>query len=397
MSRWGSSSVSWFGLSVLSWAWYGAAIVLSAWLVIAGGRFALQTMASLLDSETLQTPVDATVVEATTRATELRAALAADRPDTPVPVDAAAFVHARPAPRLFEDAKPHEIEEIKASVTEQVSAEGSDAWYSGSGHTYTTVCVRLCDGAYFPVSYSTDRRHFARDEAVCKSRCAAPARLFVRPNPGGSIEAMMDRSGHSYAALPTAFQFRRGMAAGCSCKADPWDQAEIARHASYAAIASRTTESRLALAADAKTASQTAELPRHHAHDTSARDVGKQIASLGDAASVGDAVPVVTTPDAPVIPELSSLRRVTKRAVEPKVEQIETVGTLKVVKARTRHVGKSAPNAKRTPSPLPPASLANLLRGTIEGEETRVWGAGRNSVLAPRGSTANEIFARNFY
>ncbi len=95
---------------------------------------------------------------------------------------------------------------------------------------------------------------------------------------------------------------------------------------------------------------------------------------------------------------LSGLRRVTKRAVEPPVEQIETVNLVKVVKARSRsQLGKSASNAKRTVSPPPPASLANLLRGTIEGEETRVWGAGRNSVLAPRGATANEIFVRNFY
>lgn len=384
--------------SVTGWARYGAAIVVLAWLVVSGGGFAYQGLASLLDNEALQTPVDTAVVQAVTRAAEFRAALASDRPDKPALPDSEAFVHARPAPRLFEEAKPQEIEQIKSSVTEQVNAEGSDAWYSGSGHTYTTVCVRLCDGAYFPVSYSTDRRHFARDEAVCKSRCAAPARLFVRPNPGGSVEAMTDRSGHSYAALPTAFQFRRGLAAGCSCKADPWDQAEMARHANYAASASRTAGSRTALAADAHAQSTVAEPPKRHTHDSSARVVGKQIASLGDAADVRDAVPVVATPNAPVVPELSGLRRVTKRAVEPPVEQIETVNLVKVVKARSRsQIGKSASNAKRTASPPPPASLANLLRGTIEGEETRVWGAGRNSVLAPRGATANEIFARNFY
>lgn len=383
--------------SVTGWARYGAAIVVLAWLVVSGGGFAYQGLASLLDNEALQTPVDTAVVQAVTRAAEFRAALASDGPDKPALPDSEAFVHARPAPRLFEDAKPQEIEQIKASVTEQVSAEGSDAWYSGSGHTYTTVCVRLCDGAYFPVSYSTDRRHFARDEAVCKSRCAAPARLFVRPNPGGSVEAMTDRFGHSYAALPTAFQFRRGLAAGCSCKADPWDQAEMARHANYAASAARTAENRTTVAATADAQSAAAELPKRRAHESSARAVGKQIASLGDAADVRDAVPVVATPSAPVIPELSGLRRGTKRAVEPPVEQIETVNLVKVVKARSRaQIGKPA-NVKRTASPPPPASLANLLRGTIEGEETRVWGAGRNSVQAPRGATANEIFARNFY
>jgi hypothetical protein len=41
------------------------------------------------------------------------------------------------------------------------------------------MCVRLCDGFYFPVSFSTLGSRFPEDEAKCKDQCAAPAELFV--------------------------------------------------------------------------------------------------------------------------------------------------------------------------------------------------------------------------
>ena len=49
--------------------------------------------------------------------------------------------------------------------------------------TYRTLCVRLCDGYYFPVSFSTLPNHFQRDAELCQSRCAAPAELLLPPKP----------------------------------------------------------------------------------------------------------------------------------------------------------------------------------------------------------------------
>ena len=50
------------------------------------------------------------------------------------------------------------------------------------------VCVRLCDGYYFPVSFSTLPNHFERDADVCQSKCAAPAELYYHQNPGSGME-----------------------------------------------------------------------------------------------------------------------------------------------------------------------------------------------------------------
>jgi hypothetical protein len=85
--------------------------------------------------------------------------------------------------------------------------------------TYRTVCVRLCDGYYFPVSFSTLPNHFQRDEEVCHSKCAAPAALYYHQNPGAGMEQAVEaRSNLPYTQLKSAFLYRKEYVAGCSCK-----------------------------------------------------------------------------------------------------------------------------------------------------------------------------------
>ena len=85
--------------------------------------------------------------------------------------------------------------------------------------TYRTVCVRLCDGYFFPISFSTLPNHFTRDVDACQNRCAAPAELFYYQNPGGSIDqAISAKSQQPYSSLKTAFRYRKEFVQGCSCK-----------------------------------------------------------------------------------------------------------------------------------------------------------------------------------
>ena len=85
--------------------------------------------------------------------------------------------------------------------------------------TYRTVCVRLCDGYYFPVSFSTLPNHFDHDADVCQQRCAAPAELYYHQNPGGAIEqAVSQKTKQPYTTLRTAFRYRKEFVVGCSCK-----------------------------------------------------------------------------------------------------------------------------------------------------------------------------------
>ena len=69
--------------------------------------------------------------------------------------------------------------------------------------TFQTVCVRTCDGYYFPISYSTVSSRFADDERSCQRLCpAAEVALYSYRNPGEGMEQAVSVSGQLYTALP---------------------------------------------------------------------------------------------------------------------------------------------------------------------------------------------------
>lgn len=86
--------------------------------------------------------------------------------------------------------------------------------------TYRTVCVRSCDGFYFPISFATVPGRFADDEKTCKALCpAADASLFAYRNPGEDMNSAVSINGQSYSSLPNAFKYRQEFNPSCSCKA----------------------------------------------------------------------------------------------------------------------------------------------------------------------------------
>jgi len=85
--------------------------------------------------------------------------------------------------------------------------------------TFRTVCVRTCDGFYFPISYATTPEHFRDDEKSCQRLCpATEAVLYSHPNPGGDMNQATSLTGALYTALPTAFHYRQEISAACSCR-----------------------------------------------------------------------------------------------------------------------------------------------------------------------------------
>ncbi len=92
--------------------------------------------------------------------------------------------------------------------------------------TYRTLCVRLCDGYYFPVSFSTLPSHFPQDAEVCTAKCAAPTELYYYPNPGGSVDQSVALTSQDpYTKLKSAFRYRKEYVNGCSCKEADYDEA----------------------------------------------------------------------------------------------------------------------------------------------------------------------------
>jgi hypothetical protein len=87
------------------------------------------------------------------------------------------------------------------------------------GGSLRTVCVRTCDGYYFPISYATNASRFAQDEKTCQRMCpAAEVQLFSYPTQGADITQATSVSGQPYSSLPNALKYRTEFNAACSCK-----------------------------------------------------------------------------------------------------------------------------------------------------------------------------------
>lgn len=96
------------------------------------------------------------------------------------------------------------------------------------GNTYRTVCVRTCDGFFFPISFSTAPSRFADDQRSCQRMCpAAEAILYTHRNPGEDMNQAVSAGGRLYTELPNAFKFRTEFNAACSCKkqGETWAEA----------------------------------------------------------------------------------------------------------------------------------------------------------------------------
>jgi hypothetical protein len=99
------------------------------------------------------------------------------------------------------------------------------------GNTYRTICVRTCDGYYFPISYSTVPGKFADDEKVCHAMCpAAEVSLYTYRNPGEDVAQAISTGGQTYSELPSAFAYRKAYNPTCGCKGIHQTWADALKH-----------------------------------------------------------------------------------------------------------------------------------------------------------------------
>lgn len=111
---------------------------------------------------------------------------------------------------------------------------GND-WGGSFAGTYRTLCVRTCDGYYFPISFSTTEESFSRDSATCSSMCpgtASDARLFIHHNPGQDSSEMISLDGQPYSELENAFRYRTEFDSACTCQAQSTVQVSTAPYES---------------------------------------------------------------------------------------------------------------------------------------------------------------------
>ena len=95
-----------------------------------------------------------------------------------------------------------------------------DSTPTAASGTYMTLCVRTCDGYYFPVSYSALPNKFGEDAQACQRMCpATEATLYSHRTTGEDITQAVSANGRLYTELPNAFAYRKQFNPSCSCKA----------------------------------------------------------------------------------------------------------------------------------------------------------------------------------
>lgn len=77
-------------------------------------------------------------------------------------------------------------------------------------NTIRTLCVRVSDGYYWPISFSTTRQYLAYDEKTCSDQSNGfEVELYYHKNPGEDADKMINLAGTPYKSLPNAFLYRR--------------------------------------------------------------------------------------------------------------------------------------------------------------------------------------------
>lgn len=91
---------------------------------------------------------------------------------------------------------------------------------SSSEQTFATMCVRKCDGYYFPINPNSKAADLAEDTEICQALCPGQdTELYVFRTPQETPAQMRSLNGQPYTSLANAYLFRQQNNPACSCDA----------------------------------------------------------------------------------------------------------------------------------------------------------------------------------
>jgi hypothetical protein len=173
--------------------------------------------------------------------------------------------------------------------------------------TFRTVCVRSCDGAYFPISFATVPARFPDDEKTCRALCpAAEATLYAYRNPGEDMNQAVSINGQPYSSSPNAFRYRQEFNPSCACKA-----------------AGQTWSDALKSVDDKAAAEQQGDII---VTEESAKKMARPPAAKGAQATVKKGASGTSTATAPATPAPAESAPATASTAAPGDKPIRTVG-----------------------------------------------------------------------
>ena len=98
-----------------------------------------------------------------------------------------------------------------------LSPLGEDQEQRPRGVGHRAVCVRLCDGAFFPMTSSPRPGAAVDEEEMCQLQCPGTEVALFRMR-DDRIENAVSSTGRSYTSLPNALRFRTRFDAACTCR-----------------------------------------------------------------------------------------------------------------------------------------------------------------------------------
>jgi hypothetical protein len=93
------------------------------------------------------------------------------------------------------------------------------------------LCVRSCDGGFFPLNFSARSASTDDLQQMCQALCPnTPVQLFTR-NPRSDISTALGADGTAYQDLPNALKYTKAFDPACACKPPNQSWVEALAHA----------------------------------------------------------------------------------------------------------------------------------------------------------------------
>jgi hypothetical protein len=121
------------------------------------------------------------------------------------------------APRHDYGSREQPIVEGPGGVVLNPGDPGYDGEWRAQGGS-EAICVRQCDGGFFPVSYSAYRGNLQDLNSLCQAECPNAEATVYTKSLWRDVETAVSIDGEPYMSLPNALKFQKQRVAACSCQ-----------------------------------------------------------------------------------------------------------------------------------------------------------------------------------
>jgi len=123
-------------------------------------------------------------------------------------------------------------DEMPVPSDEQIQkAPGDEEAGNGKLGGSQAICVRSCDGGFFPLNFSARHGNLDQLTELCKALCPnAEVAVYTR-NPAHDVSTALSIDGQPYKDLPNALKFVKSVEPNCGCKAPNQSWVEALAHA----------------------------------------------------------------------------------------------------------------------------------------------------------------------